>query len=197
MNRIEEILHFWFGDLQNLNLEERLKLWFGGDEETDNLIGSKFESDLSSAIHGELVQWEETPKGCLALIVLLDQFSRNIYRDTPRAFTQDGVALGLCLRGIDQGKDLVLSPIERTFFYLPMEHSEDVEIQRRSVQAFGSLIEVVPSEMKKTYEGFLDYAERHRAIIERFGRFPHRNAILGRVSTPEELEFLKQPGSSF
>ncbi|MCI0527776.1 MAG: DUF924 domain-containing protein [Nitrospira sp.] len=197
MNPIEEILNFWFGDLQKLNLEDRLKLWFGGGEETDQLIRDKFGADVLRAIQGDYAHWEETPRGCLALIILLDQFSRNIYRDTPKAFAQDEMALGLCLRGIGQGKDLALEPIERTFFYLPMEHSENLEIQRRSVQAFEGLVKAVPPEMKKVYEGFLDYAVRHCVIIERFGRFPHRNEILGRASTKEELEFLTQPGSSF
>lgn len=197
MGRIEEILYFWFGDLHNMNLEERLKLWFGGEEETDQLIRSQFEADVLQAIQGNYAHWEVTPKGCLALIILLDQFSRNIYRDTPKAFAQDEMALEVCLRGIDQGKDLALEPIERSFFYLPMEHSENLEVQWRSVQAFENLARSVPPELTKTFESFLDYAVRHYVIIERFGRFPHRNEILGRVSTEEELEFLKQPGSSF
>ncbi len=196
-NRIEEILHFWFGDLQTINLEERIELWFGGSEETDRLIRDKFGPDLLRAISGELAHWEETPRGSLALIILLDQFSRNIYRNTPRAFAQDEMALGICLRGMDQGKDLALDLLERVFFYLPMEHSEDLEIQRKSVKAFESLVKAAPPEMKKTFESFLDYAVRHYIIIEKFGRFPHRNEILGRASTPEELEFLTQPGSSF
>jgi uncharacterized protein (DUF924 family) len=196
-NRIEEILHFWFGDLQTINLEERVKLWFGGEEETDRLIRDKFEPDLLQAISGELARWEETPRGSLALIILLDQFSRNIYRNTPRAFAQDKMALGICLRGMDQGKDLVLDLLERVFFYLPMEHAENLEIQRKSVKAFESLVKAAPPDMKNTFESFLDYAVRHYAIIEKFGRFPHRNEILGRASTPEELEFLTQPGSSF
>ncbi|HWP46085.1 MAG TPA: DUF924 family protein [Candidatus Limnocylindrales bacterium] len=196
-NRIEEILHFWFGDLQTINLEERLKLWFGGEEETDRLIRDKFEPDLLQAISGELAHWEETPRGTLALIILLDQFSRNIYRNTPRAFAQDEMALGICLRGMDRGKDLALDLLERVFFYLPMEHAEDLEIQRKSVKAFESLVKAAPPNMKNPFESFLDYAIRHYAIIEKFGRFPHRNEILGRASTPEELEFLTQPGSSF
>jgi len=197
MDRIEEILHFWFGDLQNLNLKERLKLWFGGGEETDGRIRDKFESDLLRAIRGDYARWEETPRGSLALILLLDQFSRNIYRDTPRAFAQDAMALGVCLRGINQGKDLALHPIERAFFYLPLEHSENLDNQQQSVRAFESLVPSAPEEMKGTFEEFLDYAIRHYEIIKRFGRFPHRNEILGRPSTEEEKEFLTQPGSSF
>jgi uncharacterized protein (DUF924 family) len=133
----------------------------------------------------------------MALIVLLDQFSRHIHRDTPRAFAQDPVAQKIAVEGVENGADRQLIPAQRTFFYLPFEHAEDLELQRLAVRCFDGLARTVPEARRREYESFLDYARRHRDIVGRFGRLPHRNEILGRASTPEEIEFLKQPGSSF
>lgn len=193
--RIDAILDYWLAD-RSFD-EARLRFWFGGSEAIDAYIRSHFETDLLRAARGELEHWKTTPEGWLALIILLDQFSRNIYRGTAKAFAQDAQALALSLEGISQGIDRHLKPIERVFFYMPMQHAEDREIQKRSVQAFEELLGDVPAEERRLFEGFLDYAIRHREIIERFGRFPDLNMILGRRSTPEEIEFLKQPGSSF
>jgi len=193
--RIDAILDYWLG---NRRFDEaRLRFWFGGSETIDAYIRSHFKADLWRAVRGELEHWKTTPQGWLALIILLDQFSRNIYRGTAKAFAQDAQALALSLEGINQGIDRRLQPIERVFFYMPMQHAEDREIQARSVQAFAELLRDVPAGERGLFEGFLDYAIRHRQVIERFGRFPDLNVILGRQSTSEEIEFLKQPGSSF
>lgn len=199
MQRCDEVLQFWFAGLADSDPipEERLKLWFGGGEATDRLVRETFEADVRRAIAGELTDWETSPRGCLAEIILLDQFTRNIYRDLPESFEHDPLALRLCLRGIEQEYDLQLQPIERVFFYLPMEHSEDRALQQRSVQAFTKLVEAAPAAQKERFEEFLDYAVRHQRVIERFGRFAHRNAVLGRTSTPEELEFLAGPDAPF
>ena len=136
--------------------------------------------------------------GRLALILLLDQLPRNIHRASPAAFAQDAKARDLCLRGLSLGADKALSPLARVFFYLPLEHAESREQQARSVALFEALAaEQAGGPARETFEGFADFARRHQVIVQRFGRFPHRNAILGRTSTPEEAEFLQQPGSGF
>ena len=141
--------------------------------------------------------WTASARGALAVVILLDQFSRNMFRGTPRAFAQDPLALAICNSAVDTGMDEELSPLERSFLYLPMEHSEDLAVQERSVRCFGALLERCAAADRDLFAEFLDYAEQHRRIVARFGRFPHRNAVLGRPSTPEELRFLEAPGSSF
>ena len=139
-----------------------------------------------------------SPAVRLALILLLDQLPRNIHRGTPAAFAQDPLARDLCLKGLSIGADKSLSPLERVFFYLPLEHAESREQQARSVALFEALAaEQAGTPAQATFAGFADFARRHQVIIERFGRFPHRNDILGRTSTPEEAAFLQQPGSGF
>ncbi len=199
MTRIEEILSFWFGeiDADGLAKQEQVKRWFRTSTETDKLIRERFESDLQKAIQGQLTSWEQYPRGRLALIVLLDQFSRNIYRGTAQAFAQDELALSLCLQGIDIGHDLALRPIERTFYYLPMEHTENLEIQDKCVQHYEQLVTSVPPATAKKLQSSLDYVISHRHIIARFGRFPHRNKLLGRASTAAEREYLSQGGATF
>jgi len=199
MQRIEDILQNWFGDqLDDLgSIRQQVRLWFTADAETDRYIREHFEADLKAASIGALAKWEYAPRGRLALIVLLDQFPRNIYRGTPEAFAYDTQALRLCVDGQVCGHDRQLRPIERSVFYLPMQHAEDLAIQERSVRCMKQLADVVPSTMREMFDQFLDFAVRHRDIIARFGRFPHRNEILGRVSTSDERAFLKQPGSSF
>src|SRR5574341_162649 len=199
--REERILNYWFGELKEgeAPLGDYYVKWFGKRSEVDGYIKSNFEVDLALAIEGELQSWEDTPRGTLALIILLDQFSRNIYRGTAKAFAQDSLALEICLRGIEKGFDKMLHPIEWSFFYMPLEHSEYLEIQKKSVEYFSMLEKLFlsPPSLASMVSEFRKYAEMHHVIIERFGRFPHRNEILGRKSTPEEIEFLKQPGSSF
>ncbi|MCI0481529.1 MAG: DUF924 domain-containing protein, partial [Candidatus Dadabacteria bacterium] len=152
-----------------------------------------------NAREDKLREWEKTPRGTLALIILLDQFSRNILRDTPGAFSHDPQALETAAKGIEKGFDKVLHPVMRVFFYMPFMHSENLDMQERSITLFGALERDFPSPpgLGKMLSSNRDYAERHYAVVKRFGRYPHRNKILGRESSPEEIEFLKQPGSSF
>jgi uncharacterized protein (DUF924 family) len=199
MDRIEFILDFWFGKLTDDTQypKEHAKMWFMKSEQTDRLIHQNFEIDLQKAAQNKLDSWKETAKGALALVLLLDQFSRNIYRDTPKSFAQDSKALETALEAIHKGLDKKVRPIQRVFFYLPFEHSEDLEMQKQSVALCNDLVKTAPPELEKVCTSFKDYALHHFEIIQKFGRFPHRNKILGRPSTPEEIEFLKQPGSSF
>ena len=191
LNEMEQVLDFWFGACGpdgSLDPAKR-KMWFGDGRQHDAGIREKFGALHERASRGELDQeWAATPQGRIALIV---------HRDTSRAFAQDPVAQRLAIAGVNQNTDRELIPGQRSFFYLPFEHAEDLELQRLGVRCFDGLARTVAEARRKEYEGFLDYARRHRDIIERFGRFPHRNEILGRASTPEEITFLKQPGSSF
>ena len=200
MSDIEQVLDFWFGTCGadgSLDPAKR-KMWFGDGRQYDAEIREKFGALHARASRGELnLEWLVTPLGRIALIIVLDQFSRHVHRDTPLAFAQDPAAQQLALEGIKENVDRELIPAQRAFFYIPLEHAEDVELQRLGVRCFDGLAHTVAPAVRKEYESYRDYAERHRDIIERFGRFPHRNAILGRASTPEEIEFLKQPGSSF
>jgi uncharacterized protein (DUF924 family) len=193
----EEVLAFWFGEEQNTPGPQRLRFWFGGEPATDRLIHERFALTVEAALAGACRSWPATPPGALALILLLDQFPRNIFRQSPRAYAGDAQALALCCQGLADGQDRQLSLTERAFFYLPLEHAEDLRMQERSVEVFESLLSASPPEWREVGQGFLDYAIRHRDIIARFGRFPHRNEVLGRPSTPEEAAFLKEPGSSF
>jgi uncharacterized protein (DUF924 family) len=200
MNEIEQILDFWFGvdfDPSAPPADDRQRLWFGKDSATDQLIRTRFGDGVEAAARGALDGWASHPRGRLALIVLLDQFTRNIHRDNPEAFACDAKALTLCLEGLTRDHDRALAPLQRVFFYLPMEHAEDLALQERCVAAFETLRAEAPAASEKAFDGFLDYARRHRDIIGRFGRFPHRNAVLGRISTQAETDFLAQPGSSF
>ena len=176
----EEILNFWFKECQP-------ELWFKKNEDFDQMIKYRFSSAIENAIAGKLDSWEETETGCLALIILLDQFTRNVFRDTPRAFAGDERALALSQLCFN--KDYLTNPDvhKRQFMLMPMMHSENIAVQDTALPLFKKYAS------EKDYE----YAEKHRDIIGRFGRFPHRNVILGRKSSSEELEFLKQPGSSF
>ncbi|MEW6296261.1 MAG: DUF924 family protein [Thermodesulfobacteriota bacterium] len=191
--RIEDILAFWFGDVRDepAYYEERVPMWFGHDPQLDQEIRARFFSDYRRAAERQLPEWPRTPRGGLALVLLLDQFPRNMFRGQPRAFATDPLALETAECLIHQRFDRQLLPAERQFVYFPFMHSENLEHQQRSVTLFTTLAQERP---------WLDarsYAVGHREIIARFGRFPHRNATLGRVSTPEEIEFLRQPGSSF
>jgi len=195
----QTVLEFWFGPASDdvTTATRQAGTWWGKHPDTDAIIRTRFAALVEAAANGELDNWDASAEGELARIILLDQFPRNIYRNDPRCFANDGLALALSLSGLKQQSDRALRPVERIFFYLPLEHAEELACQDRSVELFTRLAEEIPEEQRSTFAGFLDYAHRHRDIIARFGRFPHRNAILGRSSTPEELEFLKQPGSSF
>ena len=176
----EEILNFWFKECKP-------EQWFKKNEDFDQMIENRFSIAIDDAIEGKMNSWEETETGCLALIILLDQFTRNVFRDTPHAFTGDKRALTLSQLCCD--KDYLTNPDvqRRQFMLMPMMHSENLAVQDAALPLF----------KKYASEKDFEYAEKHRVIIARFGRFPHRNVILGRKSTNDELEFLKQPGSSF
>lgn len=199
LEQIDEILHFWFGHAEGAALPSthRTWVWFSGDPVNDAEIKEKFQKELEEAIAGKYDDWELNPRGSLALIVLFDQFSRNVYRHTHKSFDQDRQALEICLRGIERQHDHKLSLLERAFFYFPLMHSENQEMQNLSVRAFEMLLGLSFQETRPIFAKFLDYALRHREIISRFGRFPHRNEVLGRMSTPDEVEFLKDTGSSY
>ncbi len=179
METPQAILDFWWGQAADK--------WWVKDPGFDLEIKRRFEPTLDAAVRGELESWRAEPESCLAYILLLDQFSRNVYRDTPRSFAQDRAALAASLEGQRRGFDQKLSESQRAFFYMPMEHAENRKIQARSVAKFRSM----------GSQEYAEFAERHAEIIERFGRFPHRNKILGRKSTSAEEAFLQEPNSSF
>lgn len=183
----EDVLDFWFGGVAGNDFTSRKDVWFGKDDAFDAAIRARFGALYEDAARGRLAGWAENARGARALVIVLDQFPRNMFRSTAGAFATDATALATAKRAIDRGFDLSLRPVERLFLYLPFEHSESLADQERSV----ALIRALGDPKTR------DYAERHRAIITRFGRFPHRNAVLGRSSTPEELAFLSEPGSSF
>ncbi|MFM5873979.1 DUF924 family protein [Aeromonas veronii] len=196
----QPLLALWFGNEADdvLRATRQAPLWWGKSSETDALLASRFGELVEAAAKGSLAHWADTPSGRLALILLLDQLPRNIHRGTPAAFARDPLARDLCLKGLSIGADKSLSPLERVFFYLPLEHAESREQQARSVALFEALAaEQAGTPAQATFAGFADFARRHQVIIERFGRFPHRNDILGRTSTPQEAAFLQQPGSGF
>jgi len=185
----EEVLDFWFGGEERRG-KARAK-WFNKDDGFDSELRSRFRALHTQAERRSLEAWRASAEPMLALVLLLDQFSRNIYRGDARAFAQDAHARECAREALARGDDLGLLPVERQFLYMPFEHSEALEDQDLAVEKMRSL------EAFEQTRGLTRWAERHRDVIRRFGRFPHRNAIVGRESTPGEIEFLKQPGSSF
>jgi uncharacterized protein (DUF924 family) len=186
-----EVLDFWFGAPDSADYGKNREAWFKKDAGFDQELRDRFLLLHAAAAAGELSSWSTTPRGSLALIILLDQMSRNMFRGTPQAFAFDGQALAVARHAVDAGFDHALLPVERMFLYLPFEHSEDPGHQDRCLELFERL-QAFP-EMALP----IDYARRHREVIARFGRFPHRNPILGRPSTPEEEDYLSQPGVGF
>jgi uncharacterized protein (DUF924 family) len=186
-----EILDFWFGAPDSPEYGQIHSQWFTKNPEFDQQMRSLFLPQYQLAATGELDDWKKQPLSCLALIILLDQFPRNVFRDTPQSFATDHLAVQLADWAIEQGFDRQVLLVQRWFIYLPLEHDENLVNQERSVQLFAAFKD--DPQSSNTYE----YALRHRDIIAQFGRFPHRNSILGRKSTPAETEFLQQPGSSF
>ena len=195
----EDIIEFWFGicDEDGGFDTSRQSSWWKKDPAFDDRIRSDFGELVQAASSGTLDAWAERPVDRVALVVVLDQFRRNIYRDTPDAFSADARALGLTLDGIDRGHDCAVAPMQRVFLYMPLMHAEELVIQDRGCALFANIAAEVAAPYRATYENNARYAIAHRDIIARFGRFPHRNRILGRVSTPEEIAFLETPGSSF
>lgn len=198
METAQSLHDYWFGGLADSEAGQRqAKLWWGKDAALDAELTERFGSLVTAARSGRLEHWSDSAQGRLALILLTDQLPRNVFRGTPEAFASDPQARQLCLAGLERGDDKALAPIERVFFYLPLEHSESMADQDHAVSLFTALSQAAPPPLMEQYRGFLSYALRHRQVIERFGRFPHRNAVLGRQSSPEETAFLAQPGSSF
>jgi uncharacterized protein (DUF924 family) len=196
---IDDVLDFWFGDLDEHGCASpnHRKRWWTKSDAFDDAIRSQFSSAYEAIVAGELDVWRNTARGALAYIIVLDQFSRNMFRGGPEMFAADELARDACSEGLDAGFDQELGFDERVFFYLPLEHSELMADQLRCRDLFAQLVEGAPEPLQGDAKYYLDFANRHRAIIERFGRYPHRNETLGRASTPEEIAFLKEPGSSF
>jgi uncharacterized protein (DUF924 family) len=176
----ERVLSFWFNEIDPSN-------WFKNDPHFDEQVKALFQGTYSEALAGSTASWRKTAKGRLAEVIVLDQFGRNIFRNTAQAFAGDELALNLAREAVRMGEDEMLSPKEKAFLYMPYMHSESKKMHQEAVKLFS----------QKGLEDNLKYEMMHKNIIDRFGRYPHRNKVLGRMSTPEEIEFLKQPNSSF
>ena len=187
--RAQRLLEFWFGLSDDPDRETHRDIWFKSNPDHDATLRQLFLADYEQAACGALQAWEETSEGALALLLLLDQIPRNIFRGTPRAYATDAAARVAADRAMAKGFDQMVPPAWRKFFYMPLHHSENAADQRRSIE----LMQAVPNDPARTEN--IRYAGRYLDIIERFGRFPHRNAVLGRNSTPEELAFLEEPES--
>jgi uncharacterized protein (DUF924 family) len=195
----QPLLDWWFGaDAPAGEQAARQNgLWFGYRAEQDAEAQARFGALTEQALNGYLGDWASNPEGWLALLLLLDQLPRMIHRGTPRAFAGDARALALLERGLEHGWDRRLPAIQRVFCYLVLEHAESLPHQERAVQAFAVLLAEQNDADSPAFVSFLEFAKAHHRVIERFGRFPHRNAILGRVSSLDELSYLAEPGSSF
>lgn len=193
VDKVHELLNFWFGDLGSADLltSDRTNLWFGDNEELKVQMYDLFNEEFTKAQSGQLGEWTKTPRGRLALIILLDQFPRYLHKRTSKAFQYDALALDLCLEGLHDKMDQSLTLIERVFFYMPLVHAEDAEIQEKSIRLYQSLVNLSMTETTQVYQLFLAYAYAHFKVIKEFGRFPQRNQMLGRESTQAELAFLK------
>ncbi len=188
----QAVLDFWFGTPGSDEYGTQRALWFRKRDETDAHIRAQFGALTATALDGGLRDWDASTRGLLARILVLDQFTRNIHRNTPRAFAGDPLAREAARQLIDSGAHEQLTPVERIFVYLPLEHAEDARLQAESVQLFQTL-----ADAHAGFASTLDYALRHQEVIARFGRFPHRNAILGRTSSAQEADYLAQAGSGF
>lgn len=196
----DDVLGFWFAGHDPddpATGEHQGALWWGHGEQTDQEVRERFGSTHAAAASGRLSAWAKTPPGRLALVLVLDQVSRNLHRGTPQAFAQDPAAEGLVLDALGRGEDLELPFFHRVFLYMPLMHTEDIRGQERGCRVFDDLARTCAPPLRAKAESYRSYAQRHRDIVARFGRFPHRNAFLGRPSSAEELRFLEQPGSSF
>lgn len=192
-DKVHQLLDFWFGDLgvADLPTSDRTNLWFGDNEELKIQMYDLFGSEFANAKSGKLAEWMKTPRGTLALIILLDQFPRYLHKRSPDAFAFDDSALALCIDGLREKMDQSLTLIERVFFYMPLVHAENSEIQEKSIRLYQALVSLSMTETTQVYQLFLAYAYAHFRVIKEFGRFPQRNEMLGRESTQAELAFLK------
>ncbi|MBP1205687.1 uncharacterized protein (DUF924 family) [Duganella sp. 1411] len=198
----QAVFDFWFQPGAGQAADAPRREWFQKDDAFDREIHSRFGALIERALAGGLLEWDaDGPQARLARILLLDQFTRNVHRGTPLAFAGDALALRAARAMVDDGQDLALPPLQRSFVYLPFEHAEDMAMQEQAVALYTRMEnderDAAPAATVKGIAGMLDYARRHREVIRRFGRFPHRNAILGRASTAEEEAYLGQPGSGF
>ncbi|WP_279246699.1 DUF924 family protein [Candidatus Litorirhabdus singularis] len=193
---INEILEYWFGQLDPMGMAvaPQQQLWFKSSSTTDDYIRDHFLNLIEAALKDELTVWRDTLPGSVALVLLLDQFTRNVFRATPKSFSGDLLALKICRRLVSSGQHLKLPLSHRVFIYIPYEHSESLSVQDEGVALFDQLLTQCPQAAHQAVAGFRQYAVAHRDVIFKFGRFPHRNAILQRQSTAEELEHLQQHG---
>ncbi|MBS0421472.1 MAG: DUF924 domain-containing protein [Proteobacteria bacterium] len=214
MDEALKVREFWFGKSltgllpgqgglasQAVALKHRVDLWFDRDPQAvaqqDETIRTQFQYLVERAVQGELDAWADSPRRRLSLIIVLDQFPRQIYRGTAQAFAYDPAALALTLSGMQLAADGALNLVERLFFYMPLQHAEATEVQDESVAAYKRLVAESPAELRSTFEASLESAEQHRELIRQFGRFPHRNKVLGRENTPEEVAYFKKGGDTF
>jgi len=214
MDEALKVREFWFGKSltgplpgqgelasQAVALKRRSDLWFETNPQVvaqqDEIIRTQFQDLVERTVQGELDGWADSPRRRLSLIIVLDQFPRQIYRGTPEAFAYDPAALALTLSGMQLAADGALNLVERLFFYMPLQHAEATEVQDESVSAYKRLVAESPAELRSTFEVSLQSAQKHRELIRQFGRFPHRNKILGRENTPEEVAYFKKGGETF
>jgi len=197
--RIDAILSFWFieHELSAPQIDGRMDTWFGEDPVFDEEIAKAFAEDVDRASEGNLDHWAHKSKGRLALILLLDQFRRNIFRGTAEAFEKDKVALKFCVEGAMEKKDKGLAPIQKAFYYMPLQHAESRKVQAKSREIYQRLAEAVSPTYRETFETIAQFADLHADIVERFGRFPHRNKLLERENSPEEDEYLAGDSPGF
>lgn len=188
----QEVLDFWFGPTNEPGYGRTRPVWFRKDPAFDASIADRFGALLEQALTEGMPSWRQRPQSALAEVIVLDQFTRNAFRDTPRAFAGDALALERARAMVASGQHVALLPVQRQFAYLPFEHSEDLADQAEALRLFEQL-----GRKEPPFADLLQWAQKHHDVVARFGRFPHRNAILGRDSTPEEAEFLQQPGSTF
>jgi uncharacterized protein (DUF924 family) len=196
---IHRILDFWFSEqeLTAPQIDSRMERWFGTDPQQDKRIRDEFGDLVEQALQGHLDDWAKSIQGRLALILLLDQFCRNIFRGSPRAFAGDKQALKLCVEASMNNEYRALTPEQRVFFFMPLQHAESLSVQDKSVRIYNALADGVSDTLRETFLTFVQFAELHRDIVARFGRFPHRNRHLGRSNTAEEDAFLAADGPSF
>lgn len=196
---IRRVLDFWFqpGTMDQPTIDSRMDRWFTADAVTDAVLRNEFGPLVEQASKGQLDAWVATPEGRLALILMLDQFRRSIFRGTPKAFSRDPHALKLCVEGAMKGDYKTLNPFQQAFYFMPLQHAESLKIQERSVKIYEGLVAGVSDTLKATFATFAQFAELHHDIVESFGRFPHRNKTLGRANTAEEQEYLGAGAPSF
>jgi uncharacterized protein (DUF924 family) len=195
----QDVHAFWFRDAAGdpARAEARSAFWFRSTPETDALVRDRFTASVEAAARGELDAWKVEPRSALARVIVLDQFPRNIWRGTAGAFAHDANAIQAAEESVAQGHLAALSPVEQGFLVMPFQHVESLERQQESVRLYRGIVEAAPASWQRVVENFLKFAELHLELIERFGRFPHRNAILGRQPTAEEEDYLAAGGESF